>query len=174
MTIKKYNIILKPVEEEDAEFIIKLRTDDKKSRFISKTNDDIELQKEWIRSYKKREAVKEEFYFIAVDNNEEKFATYRIYDIGDDICEIGSWVSKPGYSNVNNSLKVDIIIKEFVFETLGYNQLKFVVNKENMSVLKYHKLFHPNIIGESDHDYYFVLEKENFVKRRNLIFKNIK
>jgi len=171
MIIEKYNIILKTVEEEDAELIIAFRTDRKKSRFISSTNNDIELQKEWIRNYKKKEKENKEFYFIAIDESGEKYATYRVYNIEQDICEIGSWVSKPGYANANNSIKVDIIMKEFVFEFLGYEKLKFEVNKNNRSVLRYHKLFAPDIIGEVDESIKFVLTKQNFYKNRNRFLK---
>ena len=52
---QKYGIQLKPVEESDADFIIELRTNNQKSRFISATNPDVTQQKEWIKNYKQRE-----------------------------------------------------------------------------------------------------------------------
>ena len=51
---QKYGIQLKPVEESDADFIIELRTNNQKSRFISATNPDVTQQKEWIKNYKIR------------------------------------------------------------------------------------------------------------------------
>ena len=174
MIVEKYNISLRSVEENDAAFIISLRTDAKKSRYISNTSKDIEVQQEWIKNYKIKEADKKEFYFIAIDENQKKFATYRVYNIDEDICEIGSWVSKPNYSNTNNSIKVDIIMKEFVFEILGFSKLRFEVNKENYSVIKYHKLFNPNIVKETEENFYFVLHKYDFEESRNKFFKNIK
>lgn len=174
MEIERYGIKLRSVNIDDAEFIIMLRTDSKKSRFISSTGSDIELQKKWIEGYIKREAENKEYYFIAIDEKGEKFATYRVYNIEDDICEIGSWVSKPGYKNTNNSIKVDLIMKEFVFETLKYSKVRFEVNKANTSVVKYHKLFNPILVRESEDNNYFILEKENFESRRNKIFNNIK
>ncbi len=65
-------------------------------------------------------------------------------------------------------------MKEFVFETLKYSKLRFEVNKANKSVVKYHKLFNPTLISESENNNYFILEKENFEIRRNKIFSNIK
>ena len=174
MIIEKYNIKLQTVEEEDAKFIIALRTDVKRSRFISATNNDIEEQQAWIRNYKQREKQNTEYYFIASDENNEKFATYRVYNLEDNICEIGSWVSKSDYNNAVNAIKVDIIMKEFVYEVLGYNQLRFEVNKKNNSVVKYHQLFTPDIAMETEENYYFVLQKENFENNRKQIFKNIK
>ena len=174
MIIEKYNIKLKTVEYEDAELIVDLRTDVNKSKFLSSTANDLELQKEWIRTYKEKEKNGNEYYFVAIDERNEKFATYRIYNLEDDICEIGSWVSKPGYSNGKNSIKVDIIVKEFVFGFLNYHKLKFVVHKENFSVVRYHKLFGPEIIEETQENLYFVLSKKNFIENRDRIFKNIK
>ena len=52
---KKYDIELSLVTEEDAQFILDLRTDASKSRFISKTDYNIDVQKNWIKEYKKRE-----------------------------------------------------------------------------------------------------------------------
>lgn len=174
MILNKYDIILQSVEEEDAGFIIDLRTNAKKSRFISETNSSVEIQKEWIKKYKEREKEKQEYYFVAIDENKEKFATYRIYDIKKNICEIGSWVSKPNYANTINSIKVDIIMKEFAFDNLGFENVKFEVRKENFSVIKYHKLFEPIVVNETTDNIYFILEKQSFYKNRNRIFKNIK
>ena len=164
--INKYNINLRLVEETDADFIIGIRTDASKSRFISETNLDVEKQKFWIREYKKREKVGEEFYLIAIDEDGVEFATYRLYDKRENSIEIGSFVSKPLYNNPINVIKVDVILKAYVFEELGFNNLKFEVRKENKSVINYHKKFHPTLIDEDELNYYFVLEKEAFLANK--------
>ena len=58
--MKRYGISVRLVEEDDAEFILKLRTNRKLSRYLHKTDADIEKQIQWIRNYKKREL---ELYF---------------------------------------------------------------------------------------------------------------
>jgi RimJ/RimL family protein N-acetyltransferase len=157
---------LRLVEEKDADFILKLRTDSNKSRFISETDSDVEKQKKWIREYKKREENKDEFYFIASDINNIDFATYRIYNKKEDIIEIGSFVSKPLYHNPINIIKVDILVKTFVFDTLGFQKLNFEVRKENKSVVNYHKKFAPILIKEDELNYYFVLERDAFLSNK--------
>lgn len=174
MEIEKYGIKLVPVEPSDASFIIDLRTDTKKSRFISSTNTDLQQQINWINDYKERESKGDEYYFIGIDENLEKFATYRIYNIKSDQAEIGSWVTKPGYSKAQNSIKMDIIVKEFVFEVLGFSKLNFQVRRENGSVVRYHNMFDPTILKETDKDFFFMLSKENFYKNRNKFLKNYK
>ncbi|WDF62903.1 GNAT family N-acetyltransferase [Flavobacterium sp. KACC 22763] len=164
--INKYNISLRLVEESDADFIVAIRTDISKSRFISQTDSDIEKQKLWICDYKKREKSQEEFYFICIDEDGMSFATYRLYNKKENSIEIGSFVSKPFYDNPINVIKVDVILKSYVFEELNLDRLEFEVRKENKSVVNYHKKFHPTLINEDDLNYYFVLEKKDFLANR--------
>lgn len=168
---QKYGIQLKPVEEYDAEFIIELRTNEHKSRFISSTNPDVIQQKEWIKNYKKREKQEEEFYFIALDENNEKFATYRIYNFQNNSVEIGSFVSKPNYDKPINIVKLDILIKEYVFNILKLENLRFEVRKLNESVVKYHRKFHPTITGDDELNYYFSLNKNEFERGKQNFIK---
>ncbi len=155
------------VEESDAEFIVDIRTDSSKSKFISFTNSNIEEQKKWIREYKNREKAEEEFYYIAIDENDEKFATYRLYNKNNNSIEVGSFVSKPFYKIALNVIKVDVILKTYVFEVLGYNSLNFEVRKNNKSVIIYHNKFKPQLTKEDDLNYYFKLEKDSFFANKN-------
>ena len=166
-TISKFNIKLRLVEESDAEFIVDIRTDSSKSKFISFTNSNIEEQKKWIREYKNREKAEEEFYYIAIDENDEKFATYRLYNKNNNSIEVGSFVSKPFYKIALNVIKVDVILKTYVFEVLGYNSLNFEVRKNNKSVIIYHNKFKPQLTKEDDLNYYFKLEKDSFFANKN-------
>lgn len=154
------------VEETDADFIIRIRTDESKARFISITDSDIEKQELWIKEYKKREKKEQEFYFIALDENNIEFATYRIYNKTVNSIEIGSFISKPGYDNPINVIKVDLILKSFVFNELKYSRLNFEVRKKNNSVVNYHKKFNPILESEDELNYYFVLEKEAFLTNK--------
>lgn len=162
-TISKYNIKLRLVEEADAGFIVEIRTDPRKSKFISKTNSDVKKQKAWIREYKKREQKQEEFYLIAIDEDNIEFATYRLYNKSKESIEIGSFVSKPLYDKPLNVIKVDIILKEYVFKDLGFNSLKFEVRKDNKTVINYHKKFQPKLVSQDELNYYFVLKKKDFL-----------
>ena len=63
-TLESYDIHTRLVNEDDAEFIIDLRTDKDLSRYIHDTSPDLDNQIQWIREYKKREAEGKEYYFI--------------------------------------------------------------------------------------------------------------
>lgn len=162
MLIKYKGILLRLVDDVDASFIVSLRNDKKKSKFISKSSPDIDAQKLWISEYKTRERQKKEFYFIATDENGEDFATYRIYKIDSGLPEIGSWVSKPNYLKAKNSIKVDIAIKNYILNELNFDNIQFEVRKENLSVNNYHKLFHPNLINTDENNNYYILKKQSF------------
>lgn len=172
--IEKYGIFLRYVNENDADFILKLRTDKNKSKFISATSSDIELQKRWVNDYKQREKKELEYYFIAYDENKEPFATYRLYNRTETMIEIGSFITKQNYLNPLNAIKLDILMKEFVFEKLNYEKLNFEVRKRNSSVVKYHKEFKPIIIREDDLNYYFIQHKEEFNLSKNKFKKLFK
>ena len=168
--IEKYGLFLKYVNEDDADFILKLRTDKNKSKFISLSSSDVKEQKKWIRSYKEREKAGLEYYFIAYDENKEAFATYRLYNKTDQMIEIGSFITKQNYLNPINAIKLDILMKEFVFETLNYDMLNFEVRKMNVSVVKYHNQYKPLIDREDDMNYYFIQNKKKF----NIFKKKLK
>jgi hypothetical protein len=53
----------------------------------------------------KRELKGEEYYFIAIDENNEEFATYRLYNKTKESIEIGSFVSNQNMIILSMSLK---------------------------------------------------------------------
>lgn len=58
------NITLTLAVVDDAEFILSLRQNEKLNRHVSPVPPSLNCQKEWIMNYKKREAIRSEFYFI--------------------------------------------------------------------------------------------------------------
>ena len=113
----KYGIQVRFVTEDDAEFIIKLRTDPKLTRFIHDTDSDIQKQKEWIRNYKVREAEGKEYYFV-VSNNDIPAGLIRIYNIHDKIFTVGSIIMDKE-APIHCALAATIMAKEVAFEMLG-------------------------------------------------------
>ncbi len=169
---EKYGLEFKPVEVEDSEFIVKLRTDPKLSQHLSKTSSDISMQEDWIRKYKEREAKGEEYYFI-VFKDSLPCGTVRIYNIKPKEFEIGSWLFKNDIE-VNIPILADIVIKEFGIDTIkGIESIVFEVRKNNKQVVKYHKRYQPIIIREDELNYYFRLPIENFEKNKEKILKLI-
>jgi RimJ/RimL family protein N-acetyltransferase len=159
--IKKYGIVLRLVNESDAKFILELRTNEKLGRYLSQTSEDLTLQENWIRSYKKRENLGIEYYFIVEDENGKKFGTTRLYNPAENSFEVGSWIFSQN-SPTGMAIKADIICREFGFETFKTKKCNFEVRKDNKSVIKYHKGYKPTMISEDELNLYFELTFEKF------------
>lgn len=167
LPINKYGCHFRLVNIEDAEFILSLRNNEKLSRYLSPTSNDIENQKNWIKGYKKREENGEEFYFLCLSPDKKtKFGLNRIYNFHSEKFEIGSWLFSE-QSEQGKSILCDLFSRTLAFEVLNFKICVFEVRKNNKSVLKYHKLFSPKITSEDDLNYYFELDFLNFDKQKN-------
>ena len=115
-TYEKYGIIFRFVNEADAEFIIRLRTDPKLTRFIHDTDSDIDKQKEWIRNYKIRESAGTEYYFV-VNCQNNPVGLIRIYNIHEKVFTVGSIIMGPE-APIHCALAATIMAKEIAFKIL--------------------------------------------------------
>lgn len=113
----KYGVQFRLVEESDADFIFKLRSDKNLSRYIHDIEGGPENQRTWIQLYKEREAKGEEYYFIFF-NNSIPIGVIRLYGFHGKTFTSGSWVMQPGTPS-EYVLAVPIIAREIAFEELG-------------------------------------------------------
>ena len=143
----------------DAEFIYKLRVDEKYNKYISKISDDIHEQVKFIEMYKNDEAVAEQFYFVIERLDGIRCGSVRLYNFKDDSFEWGSWIldeNKTRYAAIETS----ILIYKYAFEVLGFEKSNFEVNKQNSNVVKFHKRTGAKVIGEDQTNYYFEISKD--------------
>ena len=165
---EKYGICLKLVDILDAEFILELRTNEQRARYLSPTEKDVEKQRGWIQEYKKRESLGTDFYFIAFDDKGNSYGTVRIYNIDAYEFTFGSWIFK-------NSSPASLIINSwFIVAEIGFLELKmrkckFDIKKANKRVLKFQRRFKSSLIEENDDTYFFELDFERFVVERDRI-----
>lgn len=164
--LHKYGLDVRLVTADDAPFIVKLRTDPVLSRFLHPVSPSIELQKEWIRSYKQRQEVGKDYYFI-FSNENRPLGLERIYDISGDSFTHGSLVFEQT-APLGMSILADIITREIAFNELGLLKNFFDVRKGNINVRNYHLKYKPSFIGEDESSYYYLLEKSNFEKYKNI------
>lgn len=160
------NIKLELITEDDAEMILKLRTDPKLNKFLSKTDSSIEKQKEWIREYKKRELKGEDYYFsIKLISNNDILGYIRVYNInkGTKTCEWGSWIMKDE-KPISSALESVALIYDFIFNTLKFEKAFQTVIKENKKVLSFHKAYGVKTISTDETFEYLVLEKDVYLK----------
>lgn len=166
LKIDKYGINVRLVTEEDAEFIVNLRTDSKRAAYISSTDTDLEKQKEWIRAYKIREAAGEEIYLHITSEN-KPCGVIRLYNIRDKRFEVGSIVMMPGTSAAC-VLATTLVAKEIAFEMLGLEIEKSNTYAANKHVVKFQKSWGKTLVGtnvdEVGENLEFRLTKEDFLK----------
>lgn len=142
------HILFRLVEQSDAEFILSLRTNPKKNKYLSTVNQSLADQQAWIKSYKQREYQKEEFYYVISDHENNDLGLVRIYDIQGNSFSWGSWIiidGAPPYVAIESAL----LVYEIGFYKLGFTESHFEVLRENKSVLKFHLRFGAQVTGES-------------------------
>ncbi|HDC8697436.1 TPA: GNAT family N-acetyltransferase [Escherichia coli] len=149
-------LVLRNANQSDAEFIVKLRTNEKKGRFISSTSSDIDKQREWLRSYGDSD---DQAYFIIEDMNSNKYGTVRMYNsIKHSFCW-GSWVISED-APTNFAIESALVVYNYA-KTLGFFDSHFEVMKGNCSVIKFHERFGAERIGENEIEYQYKITKDN-------------
>ncbi|CAA6812473.1 MAG: GNAT family N-acetyltransferase [uncultured Sulfurovum sp.] len=161
MQISGKNINIRTVEIEDAPFILEMRQNKIKAKYLSKVNGTVESQKEWIITYKQKEEEKQEFYFVIESKKNQRLGLVRMYNFkGNSFCW-GSWLIKenaPQTTAIESALQ----IYEFGFYYLGFERSHFDVRRGNDKVIAFHKRFGAKIIDENELDYFFNFEKKDY------------
>lgn len=158
--IKGKNIILRDVEVADAEYVLSLRTNQKKSLYLHPTANDIEKQRQYIRRYK---TLDNEWYFIIESLSGKPLGTVRIYDILEkekSFCW-GSWLIDDS-ADITAAMESAILVYKFGFEILGFHRSHFDVRKENSKVIRFHKTLGAKQTYEDEDNYYFIFSGENY------------
>lgn len=152
------SITLRNVAPSDADFIVKIRTNEKKGRFISATSSDISRQKQWLEDYL---ISKGQAYFLITDLDNNPLGTVRMYDQqGDSFCW-GSWVvaeDAPSCCAIESAL----LVYTYALE-LGFERAHFDVRKGNLSVIKFHERFGAECTGETEEDFLYTITKERIL-----------
>lgn len=146
----KYGLTYRMVNEDDAAFIVALRTDPIKSRYIGSTDDSVESQKKWIRSYKERERKGTDYYFIFYFGTIPAGVT-RLYEIEDNHFIHGSWVfanNVPPFC----SLAAAVIAREIAYDTLGLVEEIDTsgIHEDNLGVLQVSRMMGVVFYGERE------------------------
>lgn len=162
------NIQFRTVSEEDAAFILELRS--AKGKHLSKTDTSVAQQKEWISNYKKRELAKQEYYFVIESRNQEKLGLLRVYDLREHSFCWGSWIIKDGAPKTT-AIESVLLVYQFGFEELGFRNCHFDVRKENAKVIKFHELFKATRTGETESDFLFSLSYQNYLSSKKRFIK---
>lgn len=137
---------------QDAEFILKLRTDPDKSKHLSHVSAELSAQVAWLERYSKDSG---QVYFI-IEAQGHPIGTVRLYDQqGDSFCW-GSWILVGG--GVGASYESALMVYRFAL-SLGFTRSHFDVRKGNESVWSFHERLGAKRVGETKLDYLYEIEK---------------
>lgn len=172
MRLESKSIRLRLIESADAEFILKLRVDERYNQFLSAVTPNIEMQREWIASYKNDEHKKLQYYFIIERNDGTPCGTVRLYDFKGDSFTWGSWIlneEKTPYS----ALESAFLVYRFAFDILKLNKSHFEVRKGNSKVVSFHQKMGAVQTGENDIELFFEITKEAVAVTRSKLSSKI-
>lgn len=160
--VRGKSIFLREVFEDDAEFILQLRTDPLKGRHLSQTFADLDSQKIFIQNYSKSLT---DFYFLICDWEWNRLGTIRIYDIKDESFCWGSWIIANN-APTNTAVESALLLYDFAFFSLHYQKSHFDVRKGNERVVRFHERFGARITSEDELNYYFSYGLSAYLKVR--------
>lgn len=133
---------------DDAAFILSLRTDEKKSRFLSAVSADLSAQQAWLTSYA---SSKGQAYFI-IEYQNEPIGTVRLYDAQQYSFCCGSWILKDGRP-VQAAMESALMVYSYAIDHLGFKDAHFTVHKANQRVCEFHERFGAQRIKEDEIEY---------------------
>lgn len=150
-------LMLRDVTIEDAEFILSLRLDSKKSAYISPVENNLQKQIDWIENYLKNDG---QAYFIICDKNGNNLGTVRLYNSIGNSFSWGSWILKEGaptYAAIESAL----IVYKYAIAHLAFTSSHFEVNGNNTSVWAFHERFGAKKIRESEIEYFYEINSSD-------------
>lgn len=162
--VKGKNIVLRPIELSDAEFILELRLNNNKNKHLHPTDKSVEKQRNYIKNCINKD---DEYYFIIESNDKKQLGTVRIYDVikNDDFCW-GSWIITDD-APLTTAIESALLIYEYAFYTLNFSKAHFDVRKGNKRVVAFHERMGARIISEDDINFYFSYTKNDYENIRS-------
>ena len=113
-SMEKYGLKVRLVTENDTDYIMNLRTNEELSKFIHKTDNDVQKHLEWFKKYKQRESEARDYYFIYY-KDDKPVGLNRIYNIYEYYGTIGSWLCSPS-NEVEVSMATHLLLHDIIFE----------------------------------------------------------
>ncbi len=141
--VRGRSIELRDVTVEDADFILSLRLDPKRSQFLSPVAADVGRQRAWIRDYLQSEG---QAYFVITSLAGEPLGVVRLYDAEGDSFSWGSWIMKEG-APVTAAMETALLVYRLGLGW-GFDAAHYKVHRDNHSVLKFHEMFGAQRVGQ--------------------------
>ena len=140
----------------DAPFILSLRTDVEKSKYLSSSPNNVARQEEWLLTYRQ---APDHAYFIIEDRSGEALGTVRLYDPRERSFCWGSWIIKHG-APASVAIESALMVYTYALDHLGFESAHFDVRKKNAHVWRFHERFGATRVAETDVDYLYEIAAE--------------
>jgi RimJ/RimL family protein N-acetyltransferase len=157
------NLNFREVREEDAEFIVGLRTDPALNAYLSPVDSYVEKQRAFIRNY---QTSLSDYYFIITDKAGGSLGTIRIYDIQENSFCWGSWILQPDKKPKGAAIESLLMIFDYGFFGLHYAYARSDARKKNQRSVSLHALFGTTIVREDDLNFYYTYTREQYLIAR--------
>lgn len=141
-------VVLRNVRVEDAQFILSLRLDPRRSRYVSPVDPDVDKQRDWIRRYLQSEG---QAYFLICDKAGEALGTVRVYDAQGESFSWGSWMTKEGAA-ASVAVEAAVLVYRMATSCWGFRAAHFQVHRANTSVVAFHEKFGAYRIWENSEE----------------------
>ncbi|WP_326538933.1 GNAT family N-acetyltransferase [Pseudorhodoferax sp.] len=149
------NILLRAATPDDADFVLALRSDAAKTRFLQPVQADLQAQRDWLA---KSHADPRQLYCVICTPDGERLGLVRLYDPqGDSICW-GSWLIKDG-APASTAIESALLVYLHAL-ALGYRRSHFDVRIGNDSVIRFHTGFGAVEQRRSEQDIYFSIGED--------------
>jgi RimJ/RimL family protein N-acetyltransferase len=123
-----FNVRLRPVQMDDAAFIVWLRNQDYVKGKVGDSALDVASQQKWLEDYLKREG---DYYFILETTSGIPLGTNGLYDISEGAAEWGRIIIR---SDVSAAVPCCILTYDLAFQELGLQQLLARCVSTNLAV----------------------------------------
>lgn len=153
LKVRGKSLVFRNAGVEDAAFILSLRTDEERSRYLSHTSPDVRAQQEWLATYA---VASDQAYFIIESLDGTPLGTVRLYDPKADSFCWGSWILKrerPSWAAMESAL----MVYSYAVDHLGFCRAHFDVRKGNEKVWMFHERFGAVRVAENELDYFYEL-----------------
>lgn len=163
-SLEKYGLKVRLVNENDAGFILSLRADFERTKYMVTLDKNIEKQRRWIRHYKKRELKGLDYYFIYSNTEDKPIGLNRISQINtkNKTAKDTSLIAIKGLKY--EALKMTVIRNEKVLNLLAIEKLWGEVHKNNTKAIKIFSLFGYEIKDIGREYLKISLKKEDFYR----------
>ena len=123
--IKGKFVTLRSITEEDAEFSYEIRNREGIRETVGQLAPDVETQRAYIKNQMDKPG---DYYFVIVNRFGERVGLLGIYDIHDDIGEIGRLVS---IGEPVETYEAQLLLNDFINDVLGLKKVCYVIYSDN-------------------------------------------